>query len=110
MTVYNCHTIDGAYHMTKFDENMDVEATYELSLTECACPAGVRPTCRHRKMLPLFMANDAIDTNKFYCYETHQWSTVAGLDDEIEVTTIEATPEPAPPPPPPPPESIRRRF
>ena len=77
--------------------------------TADACPAGVRPTCRHRKMLPLFMANDAIDTNKFYCYETHQWSIVGGLDDEIEVTTIEATPEPAPLPPPPT-ESIRRRF
>ena len=109
MTLYNCHTIGGAYHMTKFDENMDIESTYELTLTECGCPAGARNTCRHRKMLPLFLANDAIDTNKFYCYETHQWSVIGGLDDEIEVTTIEATPEPAPPPTPPS-DTIRRRI
>ena len=107
MTLYNCRTApDGAYHMTKFDDDMNIESDYDVSLGECACPAGARNTCRHRKMLPEFIASGHIDDEWFYNFETHGWLKLAGLDEEIEVIEITVPSEPAPPPT----DSIRRRF
>ena len=47
---------DGDYIITKLTPDFVAEATYNLSLRECTCPAGHRPTCRHRQMLPTFLA------------------------------------------------------
>jgi len=75
MSLYNVKSIgsDTSYQITKFDEDFVPDTTYEVSLSECSCPAGVRPTCRHRQMLPEFIAEGTIDTNKMYRYETHEW-------------------------------------
>lgn len=49
MTLYNLRSPD---IVTKFDADGNVEASYETSFESCTCPAGHRPTCRHRQMLP----------------------------------------------------------
>lgn len=79
--LYNMRTVgDKTYSITKFDDDLNVEATYTLraiSKTEfsCDCPAGPRPSCRHRKMIPFFAVHGAIDSNRFYCYDTQMWHT-----------------------------------
>jgi hypothetical protein len=37
--------------ITKFDDSGNPVATYTTTLHTCDCPAGQRPTCRHRQML-----------------------------------------------------------
>lgn len=78
---YNCKTeIDaqGAtnYRISKFDADLNVEASYLVktdgALT-CECPAGHRPSCRHRQMLPRFLAEGATNGQKFYDFEREQF-------------------------------------
>src|SRR5207253_1182194 len=38
--------------VTKWDSLGNPQASYEVSRDSCTCPAGHRPTCRHRLMLP----------------------------------------------------------
>ncbi len=100
MILYNCCTNgdeDGSYVITKFDDLMDVEASYTTSLETCECPAGVRDTCRHRKMLPIFIASGHIDDNWFYNYDTHGWHKI-GQEDIFVDQDVEPAPEPAPKP------------
>lgn len=54
MTLYNLHsTADpSAFAITKFTRYGDVESHYTVSASTCDCPAGHRPSCRHRMMLP----------------------------------------------------------
>ena len=70
MTLYNLKTDGDQYRITKFTNNLDVESSYLLSLSECECPAGSRPTCRHRQMLPDMLAYDMANTGMFYDFET----------------------------------------
>lgn len=80
--LYNLRHTSSGYLLAKFDDDFNVEAVYELTPARgrngketsgwsCTCPAGPRPSCRHRKMLPI-MAPKA-DTENFYCYETQTW-------------------------------------
>jgi hypothetical protein len=86
MTVlYNLRRSAFGYLLAKFDDDFNVAAVYELTKARdssgriinrdyawsCTCPAGPRPSCRHRKMLQI-MASKA-DTENFYCYETQTW-------------------------------------
>ena len=72
--LYNVHsTDDGAYCITKFDENLNVESTYIVSLEECDCPQYSKPTCRHRKMLPLFLQHNHVDEGWFLDWDTRLW-------------------------------------
>ena len=76
MTIlYNCHTDGGDYRITKFDSLGNVESTYLCSLDNCECPAGHRPTCRHRLMLPRFLAKGAVNSFYFYDYDRQGWVT-----------------------------------
>ena len=78
MAIYNIHiTAENTYQINKFDDDLNVESSYEVSDEECSCPQGHKPTCRHRKMLAIFLAAQAIDTDKFYNYGTHQWEAVS---------------------------------
>lgn len=59
MSLYNIKSDTAAqsynveqFIVTKFDHELNVEASYLLSSSGCSCPAGVRPSCRHRQMLP----------------------------------------------------------
>ena len=74
MTIlYSCRHSGDQYRITKFSDDMEVESSYLCTIAECECPAGSRPICRHREMLPLFIARGAIDTGWFYDYERGGW-------------------------------------
>src|SRR6266403_5314053 len=74
-TLYNCHTDGDQYRITKFDSFGNVESTYLCTVDECECPAGHRPSCRHRHMLPRFIAKEAVNTFWFYDYDRQGWVT-----------------------------------
>ena len=73
MALYNLRTALDDYRITKFTPDLEVESSYIISpgsaggLPECTCPAGTRPTCRHRQMwtsiLPL------VDTQFFWDFD-----------------------------------------
>lgn len=70
--LYNCHTDGTEYRITKFNDG-EVESSYLCSESECQCPAGSRPTCRHRLMLPMFLNRGAVDTFWFLDFERKGW-------------------------------------
>ena len=72
-----------AYRVTKFNDG-EVESSYVTDGVQCDCPAGVRPTCRHRQMLPNMIANDIINTHWFL-----DW------DRSGEIVDFEGTPRSA---------------
>lgn len=74
-TLYNCHHDGDQYRITKFNELGEPESSYLCTETECECPAGVRPSCRHRQMLPKFLAREAVDSFWFYDFERGGWVT-----------------------------------
>jgi hypothetical protein len=74
-TLYNCHTDGDQYRITKFDSLGNVESTYLCSETECECPAGHRPSCRHRQMLPKFLERNAVNSFWFLDWDRKGWVT-----------------------------------
>ncbi len=92
MTIlYNCHSDGDQYRITKFDSLGNVESTYLCTTEECECPAGVRPTCRHRQMLPLFLKREAVNTFWFFDFDRKGWVTnePAGIVEPVEIATID---------------------
>lgn len=73
MSLYNIKSSDDAYRITKFDNDLNVESSYIVTHDECDCPAGRRPTCRHRQMLPTMLHNDAHNNGLFYDFDNRQW-------------------------------------
>ena len=73
MPLYNCRHSGDEYRITKFDSDMNPQGSYLLSLEECECPAGVRPTCRHRQMLPRFIAREHIGDEWFFDFDRGGW-------------------------------------
>lgn len=71
--LYSCRHAGDQYRITKFDNDMNVEASYLCTLSECECPAGVRDTCRHRQMLHKFLARDAVNTDWMLDYDRNGW-------------------------------------
>lgn len=107
MILYNIKSDDSpngsnvvSYRITKFDEDLNPESSYLVSPIVCECPAGVRDTCRHRKMLPLML--DRVDTAWFYCFDDKQWYDPTGQAHVMEVVEarddIEEEPPDAPAP------------
>ncbi len=74
-TLYNCHTDGDQYRITKFDSLGNVESTYLCTTEECECPAGVRLSCRHRQMLPIFIDNNKVNSFFFYDFDRKGWVT-----------------------------------
>lgn len=70
--LYNCHTDGDNWRITKFNDG-EVESSYLCSTTECQCPAGSRPICRHRLMLPMFLNRGAVDTFWFLDFDRKGW-------------------------------------
>lgn len=71
--LYNCvTTIDGdgngAYRITKFVDG-NVESSYITTRKTCDCPAGVRPICRHRQMLPAFLNHNIVNQPWFWDFD-----------------------------------------
>jgi hypothetical protein len=96
--LYNCKHDGDQYRISKFDNDMNVESSYLCTEEECECPAGHRPTCRHREMLPRFIARETVGTEWFYDYDRggwvqmgDEWATlpagvvVMTLDDPVKV-------------------------
>ncbi len=73
MTLYNCKHAGDEYRITKFDSFGNVESSYLCTTSECDCPAGVRPSCRHRQMLPKFIEREAIDTGWMLDFDRGGW-------------------------------------
>ena len=102
MILYSCKSSfeqPDSYIITKFDDDLNVESSYTTNLYSCDCPAGVRPSCRHRLMLPHFLAQARQDTDWFFCYDDQTWhQPFEGMDanDDPEVGADAASRVPAP--------------
>jgi hypothetical protein len=91
--LYNCKHDGDQYRITKFTDDLNPQSSYLCTERECECPAGHRPMCRHREMLPMFIARKSIDTGWMYDYDRGGW--VQGWDDAPKrLTEEELTGEP----------------
>jgi len=74
MTIlYSCRHAGDQYRISKFDEHMEVLSSYLCTTNECDCPAGVRPMCRHREMLPLFIRRNAVGSGWMLDFDRGGW-------------------------------------
>ena len=73
MPLYSCHHSGDQYRISKFDDDMNVQSSYLCTETECDCPAGVRPICRHREMLPKFIQRQHVNDEWFFDYDRGGW-------------------------------------
>lgn len=71
--LYTCRSEASDYRITKLDEDYNHLTNYEVSPEGCSCPQGHKPTCRHRKMLSLFLATGHIDDGWFFNFANRQW-------------------------------------
>lgn len=99
MKLYNCVSAGhpGAFIVTKFDENMEVESSYLVSNGECACPRGSAHSCRHRDMLQRFRQHKHIGDGWFLDWDTRMFHNIAitqTVADELEARdeTLPETP------------------
>lgn len=90
MSLYNCKSDGDQYRISKFTNDLDVEASYLTSNDGCDCPAGHRPVCRHRQMLSRFIAKNATAGQWFHNYEANQWIRAAVDDvlDELDIADL----------------------
>ncbi len=94
MILYNCKSIPPHYRITKFDDDMNPIGSYAVTMTTCDCPAGVRPTCRHRQMLPKFISENVINGEAFLDWDgTTLWHT---WNDDGSIHLIGSKPLPSP--------------
>lgn len=84
MTIlYSCTSTPSGLRFVKWDSDMNPEATYDCEFKlaasgpkgdwMCTCPAGLRDSCKHRKMISRFMLANRHNTQWFHCYETNTW-------------------------------------
>lgn len=81
-SLYNCRHDGDQYRVTKFDSDFNVEASYLCTLSACECPAGHRPTCRHRQMLPKFIQRNHIGDEWFWDHDRGGWVQGTGMTDD----------------------------
>lgn len=89
--LYNCKHAGDQYRITKFDADANIEASYLTDGVLCDCPAGVRPKCRHRTMLPLFKASNGTNGNLFYDFDQGTWLEVGESGAAEESAEADAT-------------------
>lgn len=94
--LYNCRHAGDEYRITKFNSDFDMESSYLCTLEECECPAGHQPICRHREMLPKFIARDHIGDEWLFDYDRGGWvqgipseAIIAEADENIRDLTFE---------------------
>jgi hypothetical protein len=75
MSLYNAKTVPSGTAFTKFDTDLNPLTINIVSADgrNCSCPAGFRQDCRHRTMLGHFQAAKAINSERFFDYETRSW-------------------------------------
>ena len=88
MALYNLRSADGDWRITKFDGDLNVESSYLVSTDACECPAGHRPSCRHRQMLPRMLAAQAEDSPMFYDFDRDTWLAPEQTFDESEIAEL----------------------
>ena len=71
MILYSIKRGPNGHTITKWDDDFNPVASYDVTVGSCTCPAGPRPTCRHRKMLSRMLPK--VGQPEFYCYETQSW-------------------------------------
>src|SRR5579872_3035213 len=59
---------------------LDPPGSYFLTADACTCPQGHKATCRHRKMLPLFVNNHHVDDGWFLDWDTRLWRAPIGVE------------------------------
>lgn len=79
-SLYNCKHSGDQYRISKFDSDWNLEASYLCDLSTCECPAGHRPKCRHREMLPKFIQRNYVNTEWFWDHDRGGW--VQGWKEE----------------------------
>lgn len=95
MALYNLRSMDGEWRISKFTNDLDVESSYTVSEGECSCPAGFRPSCRHRQILPKMLAVGAEDSGLFYDFDNDQFlepiasAASSNIVDDIPFTETE---------------------
>jgi hypothetical protein len=67
-TLYSLRTDSVNFRITKFVDG-EVESSYICTETECECPAGHRPSCRHRQMLPMMLAHGIVNSHWFWDFD-----------------------------------------
>jgi hypothetical protein len=82
VSLYNCKSLPNqAFRMSKFDEDFNFEASYELTAHGCPCFQGNKPDCRHRKMVRAFVAANAVDSDLFIDYENWKFIRLKPVGD-----------------------------
>lgn len=81
MSLYNIKSSVDGFIITKFDDDLNVESSYEYHTMAngpdiCHCPAGQRTTCRHRQMFPMLQLR--VDSPWFLDFDTRQWVDPTG--------------------------------
>ena len=95
MSLYALRAIPaGGFAMAKFDLDLNPEACYEVTNATCTCPAGKRPTCKHRgRLLAAFLKRGHIADGWFLNDATMFWHRpVADLAEPV--TGVSATSKP----------------
>lgn len=67
-TLYNLRHDGDQYRITKWIDG-NPEASYLCDAGACECPAGVRPTCRHRQMLPMMLDRHLANSTLFWDFD-----------------------------------------
>ena len=106
MSLYNMKSSTDGFIITKFDDDLNVESSYEYHVMTngadvCHCPAGQRPSCRHRQMFPLLETR--VDSAWMLDFDTRAWvdptGEAQGAETEPTFTNLsEATASSAPSP------------
>jgi hypothetical protein len=75
LDLYTLHSTpaEGEFIIQKFDTNYICQSVYAMTSTTCMCPQGAKPTCRHRKMFPLFLKFGHIGDGWFLEWNTRMW-------------------------------------
>ena len=74
-TLYSLRTSPaGEFTILKFDRDYNLQSCYALSAASCTCPQGERgKPCRHRKILPEFIAKGHTNDGWFLDWDTRLW-------------------------------------
>jgi hypothetical protein len=97
MILYSIRAIASGYLIAKFNDDFDVDSTYEVSPSACSCPAfHRRQSCKHQDILAKFILREKVDSEWFYCREADSWHNPLGLESmpRVEPAFPEAQPVP----------------
>ena len=77
LTLYNCRHSGDQYRITKFEDG-NPTSSYLTTHAECDCPAGSRPTCRHRQMLPNMLQSNLFNSDLFWNFDRNHTCDING--------------------------------